>query len=105
MKASPAPCVAAFLNSIDHVGIGLSSITVWEILNGIGKMNPARQREDKVKRFHALLEELYEDLIIDWSPSYARVCARIMEAKRRIGESLRDHIPDVFLVESAHVIV
>ena len=101
MKPRPEPSVAAFLDSIDGEGIGLSSITVWEILNGIGKMDPGRQRDDKTERFHALLEELFEDQIIDWAPSHARECARIMEAKRRMGESLDDHIPDAFLVAVA----
>ena len=104
MKPSPEPRVAAFLDSIDDKGIGLSSISVWEILNGIGKMDPRRRREDKANRFHALLEELFEDQIIDWTPSHARECARIMEEKRRIGEPLDDHIPDAFLgaVASCH---
>lgn len=101
MKPRPEPRVAAFLDSIDDEGIGLASITVWEILNGIGQMDPGRRRENKAERFHALLDELFEDLIIDWTPAHAGECARIMEEKRRMGESLDDHIPDAFLVAVA----
>ena len=34
MRPNPDPRVAAFLDSIDEDGIGLASITVWEILDG-----------------------------------------------------------------------
>lgn len=101
MKPHPEPRVAAFLDSIDDEGIGLSSITIWEILNGIGKMDHLRRRDDKAERFQVLLEELFEDQITDWAPSYVRECARIMAVKRRMGESLDDRIPDAFLVAVA----
>ena len=52
-------------------------------------------------RFHDLLDELFEDRIVDWSLADARACARIMEDKRRRGEPLDDHIPDAFLAAAA----
>jgi len=35
MRPKPEPRVAAFLVSIANEGLGLASITVWEVLNGI----------------------------------------------------------------------
>ena len=44
MRPTPEPRVAAFLDSVADDGIDLASITVWEILDGIGR--PALRRDD-----------------------------------------------------------
>ena len=101
MRPQPEPRVAAFLDSIAAEGIGLASITVWEVLDGIGRLAPGRRRDSLAHRFHDLLDELFEDRIVDWSLADAQACARIMEEKRRRGEPLDDHIPDAFLAAAA----
>ena len=101
MRPRPEPRVAAFLDSIEREGIGLASVTAWEILDGIGRLSPGRRRENLAARFHDLLDELFEDRIVDWSLADARACARIMEDKRRCGEPLDDHVPDAFLAAAA----
>ena len=101
MRPRPDPRVAAFLDSIADEGLGLSSVTVWEVLDGIGRINPGRRRRDLADRFQDLLDELFEDRIIDWSQADAQACARIMEDKRRRGEPLDDHVPDAFLAAAA----
>ena len=101
MRPRPDPRVAAFLDSIADEGLGLSSVTVWEVLDGIGRINPGRRRRDLADRFQDLLDELFEDRIVDWSQADAQACARIMEDKRRRGEPLDDHVPDAFLAAAA----
>lgn len=101
MRPHPEPRVAAFLDSVAGEGIGLSSVTTWEIFNGIGRLEPGRRRDDLAERFRRLLDELFEDRILDWTLADARVCADLMEAKRRRGESLDDHLPDAFLAAAA----
>ena len=101
MRPRPEPRVAAFLDSIESEGIGLASITVWEILDGIGRLAPGRRRDSLAERFHDLLDELFEDRVLDWSLADARACARIMEERRRRGEPLDDHVPDAFLAAAA----
>ena len=101
MRPRPEPRVAVFLDSIEREGIGLASVTAWEILDGIGRLSPGRRRENLAARFHDLLDELFEDRIVDWSLADARACARIMEDKRRCGEPLDDHVPDAFLAAAA----
>ena len=93
MRPRPEPRVAAFLDSIEREGIGLASVTAWEILDGIGRLSPGRRRENLAARFHDLLDELFEDRIVDWSLADARACARIMEDKRRRGELARRSRP------------
>lgn len=44
MRPQPEPRVSAFLDSKTENGLGLASITVWEILNGIGRLDPGRHR-------------------------------------------------------------
>ena len=101
MRPRPEPQVAAFLDSIADDGLGLSAVTVWEVLDGIGRLAPGRRRRGLTDRFHDLLDELFEDRIVEWTLADARACARIMEDKRRRGESLDDHVPDAFLAAAA----
>lgn len=101
MRPRPEPNVAAFLDSVADEGLGLSSISVWEILDGIGRLPSGRRRDTLAERFRDLLDELFEDRIVDWSLDDARTCARIMENKRRRGEPLDDHLPDAFLAAAA----
>ena len=101
MRPRPEPRVAAFLDSIADEGLGLASVTVWEILDGIGRVDPGRRRRALADRFRDLLDELFEDRIVDWSLADAHSCARIMEDKRRRGEPLDDHVPDAFLAAAA----
>ncbi len=101
MRPRPEPRVAAFLDAIEAEGIGLSSITVWEVLDGIGRLAPGKRRRGLADRFRDLLDDLFEDRIVAWTPDDARACARIMEDKRRRGEPLDDHVPDAFLAAAA----
>ena len=101
MRPRPEPRVAAFLDSIAHEGIGLASISVWEVLDGIGRLAPGRRRNSLADHFHDLLDELFEDRIVDWTLADAQECARIMEEKRRRGEPLDAHVPDAFLTAAA----
>ncbi len=101
MRPRPEPRVAAFLDSIADEGLGLAVVTVWEVLDGIGRIDPGRRQRDLADRFQDLLDELFEDRIVDWSLADARACARIMEDKRRRGEPLDDHVPDAFLAATA----
>ena len=101
MRPRPEPQVAAYLDSIAEDGLGLASITVWEVLDGIGRLAPGRRRRGLADRFHDLLDELFEDRIVDWTQADAQACARIMEEKRRRGEALDDHVPDAFLAAAA----
>ena len=101
MRPQPNPRVAAFLDSIAIEGLGIASITIWEILNGLGRLAPGRRRDGLSERFRELLDEHFEDRIVNWTPADADACARIMEAKRRRGESLDDHVSDAFLAASA----
>lgn len=101
MRPQPEPRVSAFLDSIAPEGMGLSPITVWEILDGIGRLDSGRRRENLADRFQNVLDECFEQRILSWTADDAKSCARIMEEKRRRGEPLDDHVPDAFLVAAA----
>lgn len=101
MRPTPEPRVAAFLDSVADDGIGLASITVWEILDGIGRLAPGRRRDDLADRFRNLLDDLFQDRIVDWTLADAQARARLMENRRRRGEPLDDHVPDAFLAAAA----
>lgn len=101
MRSRPDSCVAAFLDLIADEGLGLSVVTVWEIQDGIGRLDPGRRRTSLAGRFQDLLADLFEERIIEWSLADAQACARIMEDRRRHGEPLGDHVPDAFLAATA----
>ena len=101
MRPHPEPRVEGFLDGIAGQGMGLASITVWEILNGIGQIEPGGRREDLTRRFEGILDSLFQDRVFDWTAADARACARIMEAKRRLGEPLDGHLPDAMLAGTA----
>ena len=101
MRPNPERRVAGFLDKIAAEGIGLSCITAWEILNGIGRLDVGRRREELAERFHGLVDEIFEDRLFDWSVADARACALVMEVKRRRGEPLDRHLPDAMLAGTA----
>ena len=101
MRPFPEPRVAAYLDSVAGDGIGLTSVTAWEVFNGIGRLPMGRRRRGLAERLQALIDVLFEDRMVDWSLADARECARIMEYKRRLGEPLDDHLPDAFLAAAA----
>ena len=101
MRPRPNPCVARFLDSVAEEGIGLAAITVWEVLNGIGLLDLGRRRDDLAERVQFIVDDLFEDRMLDWTAADARTCARIMEDKRRRGEPLDDHLPDAMLAGMA----
>ena len=101
MRPRPNPRVARFLDSVAEEGIGLAAITVWEVLNGIGLLDLGRRRDDLAERVQFIVDDLFEDRMLDWTAADARTCARIMEDKRRRGEPLDDHLPDAMLAGMA----
>ena len=101
MRPRPNPRVARFLDSVAEEGIGLAAITVWEVLDGIGLLDLGRRRDDLAERVQFIVDDLFEDRMLDWTAADARTCARIMEDKRRRGEPLDDHLPDAMLAGMA----
>ena len=101
MRPAPEPRVARFLDRIAAEGIGLSAVTVWEVLDGLGRLEPGRRREDLTERFRGILDDLFQERVFDWTAADARACAVVMEKKRRRGEPLDDHLPDAMLAGTA----
>ena len=101
MRPAPEPKVAAFLDRAARKGIGIASITVWEILNGIGRLEFGRRRHDLGARFQGILDEVFSGRVLDWTVADARACANVMEERRRRGESSDHHLPDAMLAGTA----
>ena len=77
----------------------MATVTVCEVLDGIGRIDPGRRRRALADRFQDLVDELFEDRIVEWPLTDAQACARVMEEKRRRGEAL--DVPDAFLAAAA----
>ena len=78
MRPSPEPRVSGFLDSIAGKGLGLSCVTVWEVLNGIGRLDPGPRRANLARRVQDLPDDFFEDRGLDWTASDAQECPRIM---------------------------
>ena len=91
MRRRPSPRVAACLDAIAGDGIGISSVTVWEILNGIRRLDPGRRRDDLGDRFQDMLDEIFDRRLFDWTrSSYSRqLPPRFLKASSisRVGAS------------------
>ena len=74
---------------------------MWEIHNGIGRLDDLSRRDELERRFAGILNDLFEDRVLDWTGRDAQACAHIMEVRRRQGEPLDDHLPDAMLAGSA----
>lgn len=101
MRANPAPVVVEYLDQIAEDGISLSVVTVWEILNGIYQLEIGKRRDFLAERFNNFLDEMFVDRVFDWTITHARICAEIMEDRRRRGEPLDDHLPDAMIASTA----
>lgn len=101
MRPNPMLKVAEFLDIAAEEGIGLATITIWEILDGIGRLPAGRRRQHLVEQFQGILTQVFEERILDWTLTDAQACAHLMEEKRRKGESLDDHLPDAILAGTA----
>ena len=102
MRPNPDRRVAEFLDVVAREGIALSAISVWEIFNGIGRLPEGKRRNDLAFRFRSLLEDVFDGMVFDWSIEDGEACAKVMEAKRRRGESLDLHIPDAMIAATAY---
>ena len=71
------------------------------MLNGVGLLDSGQRRASLARRVQDLLDDFFEDRLLDWTASDAQECARIMEEKRRRGESLDSHLPDAMLAGTA----
>ena len=101
MRPHPEPRVARFLDRVGGDRLNVSAITAWEILNGIGRLDHQSRRDDLGRRFRNIMTLIFQDRVLDWTATDAEECARIMEDKRRLGESLDRHLPNAMLAGTA----
>lgn len=101
MRPEPDQRVANAVQLAALDGIGIATVSVWEILNGIGRLDTGRRRSGLRSRFQSVLDEAFDGRVLDWTLADAQACADIMEAKRRLGEPLDDHLPDAMIAAAA----
>jgi len=66
--------ITATLESIAGEGAALASITVREVLSGIGLRDPGRRGNDLTVRFQCLFGELHRDRIVQWAVCRSPEC-------------------------------
>ena len=101
MRPAPLPRVLEWVDEAAGAGIGIASVTAWEILNGLGQLPVSQRRDHFRQRFLHFLDDLAQGRVFDLTFADAQTCARIMEDKRRQGESLDGHLPDAMIAATA----
>lgn len=100
MHARPDRRVVRFLNRIPRLEVGIASVTVWEVLNGLGRLAVGQRRTELTQRFDSVLQG-FDDRILPWTFEDARACADLLETRRRLGKPLGAQLPDAFLAAAA----
>ena len=101
MLREPDRRVASAVQLAALDGIAIATVTAWEILNGIGRLDTGRRRSGLRSRFQSVLDEAFDGKVLDWTLADAQACADMMETKRRLGEPLDDHLPDAMIAAAA----
>jgi len=101
MKPSADPVVSTWLNEQVAETLYLSSITLAELLYGIGNL-PAGQRKDTLAGLLDGLLELFGDRILPFDTAAARVYAQLAVSARAAGQGFP--IPDGYIaaIAAAH---
>jgi predicted nucleic acid-binding protein len=87
MKPEAKPSVIAWLDAQDADQLFLTTITVAELLFGIGSAPSGRRKDTLAAAFEGLVE-LYEDRILAFDLDAARAFAGIAVNARQAGQSL-----------------
>ena len=103
MRAQPDERVATFLDDTSAAGHAIAAITVWEIENGIGLLGDGLRRKTLTQMLNGVLVDLFEDRVLPWGLHEAKVCASLMEDRRRAGRPLDGHLPDAMIASMALV--
>ncbi len=75
MRANPNQVVVEIVAEIVVQGVGLSIISVWEVLNGISQLDLGERRKILTERFYRMLDEMSVDRILDWTLNHPQTCA------------------------------
>ncbi len=63
---------AAFLDSIADDGPGIASVTGWEMIHSVGRLNPDLSRRDPAERFRDLPDKMIERRPAAWTSADAQ---------------------------------
>ena len=101
MRQAPNHRVVAFLDRLEVGSLAVPTMTVWEILNGLGRLPAGKRRRDLAKCYLMFEEDLFGGRVLLWTHDDARACAEILEVRRRAGRPPDDQLPDAFLTAAA----
>lgn len=100
MQIRPDRRVVRVLNRIPRQEVAIASVTVWEVLNGLGRLAIGQRRTELTQRFNSVLRG-FDDRVLPWTLEDARACADLLETRRRLGRPLDAQLPDAFLAAAA----
>jgi hypothetical protein len=65
--------------------LGITTITLFEVLGGIERIDPGRRRSSMLEAFELAIAELFPGRIFPFDEAAARASAQLYGARRRVG--------------------
>jgi predicted nucleic acid-binding protein len=88
MKLAPSPTVIEWLNKQDAAALFLSTVTIGEIVYGLGILPTGKRRSTLKKSFDKLVEFAFEHRILALDEKAARLYGEIMAERRQMGRPM-----------------
>lgn len=101
MKAEPNPAVQAWLDAQSAETLYLSSVTLAELMFGIGTLPPGRRKDALTNTLDGLLG-LFGDRVLDFDVAAARHYAELAVAARVAGKGLPTPDGYIAAIATAH---
>lgn len=88
MSATPPDRVIRWLNGRETTALYVSTITIAEIGYGIWILPEGRRRHDLEARFHHFIAAGFDQRVVSFDESAARIYPQVMSRRRAIGRPL-----------------
>jgi predicted nucleic acid-binding protein len=91
-RPSPDPGVVAWLDSMPAASVGITSVTVAELLYGVARLTPGRRRTELAEAVRVLVTEKYGGRVWPFDVRAAACYALIVTGREQLGR--RISMPD-----------
>jgi hypothetical protein len=92
MLHEPDPVVAFWIDRQARTSVWTTSLTIFEIRNGLALMPPGRRQQERTSRFERAIDEKLEQRVLPFDQPAAEEAAILMATRQRSGRmgELRD---------------
>jgi len=85
MKAEPDPHVVDWLGKQKTIHLGVTSLTIAEIVRGLKRLPTGKRRKDLETRFEGFVQEAFAERVFSFDKEAAYLCGDIAAQRERAG--------------------